>query len=634
MSRKSKVKYEEPFWMCDFETNTIHSQHYQKTKELRVCLAGAMHSENRTFLVETTFLKLVEQVVQVDTNNIITLYFHNLGNFDGSYILKELDKAGYQFSDKIASDYVHTIINEQANVYMIKFSFHNKTIYVYDSLKLLTLSIAGLGKAIGLEKKENEYKFEPKEIWEYSKEDIDYLRRDCEIPIEPLKSMFRNFKVKKMTAGATSIHALRANIKAKEGKSREADELTKYFESLLFSTFDEANYNMPWCSGGLTFYNRLKTHQMIKGVYCYDANSFYPTMMVKHDMIVASTKKEVDPDEPTPEGCVGIIKVMIYSAKLKGKDDFWFLRNFKKLNQRMRGISTMGFDAYTNNLKNTIGWFFECEFEALKKWYDFNYMIYEKYIYKTCDYMKDYISEIYETRKLLKAQKNPQELTYKIVLNSTFGKLMENPIKRSMIYLPKDKEYKPNQIVFGKQLLKRKSENFDLPQQQAWICIDAKTKIIVRNPIVGGYITALARTEIMNLVYKYRDYVVYGDTDSIFLTCKIPEFENSPNELGYWKNEYPNLEDGFYFFCYGTKRYLCYHKDRDVLRLLKTGFCGIDKKKFEQFIIDNNINTAEQLIDLINQELHKLKLAKRMYDGVRYLIDIPYVIRSLVKKSE
>lgn len=623
-----KRNYESHFWMCDLETNTKNSKHYQETKELRVCLAGAMHSESKMFLVETTFLKMLEQIVIADLDNDIELYFHNLGNYDGSYILDELDKHGYQFADKIANNYVRTIISDQANVYMIQFMFQGKRISIYDSLKLLTLSIAGLGKAIGLEKKESNYEFEPKEIWEYSKEDIDYLRRDCEIPIEPLKSMFRNFKVKKMTAGATSIHGLKISIKAKEGKISETEQLTKYFQSLLFATFDEANYNMPWCAGGLTFYNRLKTHQLIDNVYCYDANSFYPTMMTKHDMIIASTKKEIDVDEPTPVGHVGIIKVMVYQANLKGKNDFWFLRDFKRLNRRMRGISSIGSDGFTNKLKNTVCWFFECEFEALKKWYHFNYMIYEKYIYRTSDYMKDYISEIYETRKMLKADKNPQELTYKIVLNSTFGKLMENPIKRSMIYLPKNGNYVPNQIIYGKQLLKRKSPNFDLVNQEAWICLDAKTKIIVRNPIVGAYITALARTEIMNLVYKYRDDVVYGDTDSIFLTCKIPEFENSPNELGYWKNEYPKLDRGFTFFCFGRKRYVCFTNEQQLRRLLKTGFCGVNKSKFEQYLIKNQIDDATKLNALINKELNGMKLAKRVQNGVRYLEDVPYKIRN------
>lgn len=631
------------FWVCDFETTTPKSEYYKRTGDVCVCLAGATHAiyndreELKTkFVVSTNFIGLLDEIVANDRRKKIRLYFHNLGQFDGSYIIDELAKYGYNL-EPLRKGYKENTLDyfvaDNANVYSLKFIYKGRSIEIHDSLKLLTLSIADLGRSQGLEKLDNKYEFEPLPLEQFSKEDIDYLERDTVIPIMPLINLFKTFKNPKMTAGSTSVRGLFDWI---DENSPDGKETKRLFDNLTKTPYKHALEMLPWCFGGLTFYNRLHQYEVIKGVYCYDANSFYPTQMTK-PMIISSTYEKVDINYKAKDDEVILLELMVFKAKLKGPKDFFFLRNFAIQNARMNGDQTpLMVNRYVDEVNEpTYMWFFECEFEALKQWYDFDYEIVRKHKYETTDYMADYIQMLYDQRKELKAQKNPREQTVKTALNSTFGKFMENPIKYRLLYIPKG-EGEIHKRFNDFRIIKRKCESFDVGNYEAWIGIDAEQSktVLVRNPIIGAYITALARTELMKLVYEYRDYVVYGDTDSIFLTCKIDRFENTPNELGNWKNEYPDDKNGFNIYVYGRKRYICWTKDRGDRtlkkardRLVKIGMCGVDKKRFSKYIEANKVFTKKKLDALVNKRINNIKLKKDNVKGKRVLKDTHYEIR-------
>lgn len=629
MKQTSRTNYNN-FWACDFETTTPQSNYYKKTGDVCVCLAGAVHSKTKQKVVATNFIKLLDGIIQARPEpRKHTLYFHNLGNFDGSYILAELEAIGYSFEPEAGDLFLDSFMNESGNIYTLAFKYQKRSFKVFDSLKSLPLSIGALGKVQGLEKLEMDYdSLEPLEhVEDYDPKIIEYMLRDCEIIIQPILDIQAVFKNPRMTAGSTAVQGLKDFM----GENGEA------FDWFTKCEYDIAIESLPFCNGGLTFYNHKYNNILIDGVYCYDANSFYPTQMSMEPMIVGSTRKEVDVDYITQPGEVGIVKILCTKAKIKNNaKDFYFLRNFANQNKRWAGrnLDYKDANAYVPEVnKCTFMWFFECELEALKKWYDIDYIVDTKWVYETSGYMKPYIDQLYEQRKLLKSQKDPREHVFKISLNSIFGKFMESPIKTEMLYLPTGK-YKLGDKVRGLELVRRKDEEFDLSNNEAWVGVPLETQKIVRNPIIGAYITALARTRLMNIVYEHREYVVYGDTDSIFIRKRLEEFENRPNELGEWKNEFPEYPNGVSMYVYGCKRYLCFNslqrknfENIEGVKVIKAAMCGVNKKSFLKMIEDEQIHTQEALDNLINKPLKKVKIAKNRAKGKIFLEEVDYCIK-------
>ena len=642
MSRSTNNRID--FWVCDLETTSTRSHYFKKTGDVVICLVGGIHvvatDENVTkspLVYTNDLLHFFDRIIASTKTQSHLLYFHNLGNFDGSYIIDVLLQNDFKLiydTHKAPKDenWCNFFIADNADVCTIEFSYQGHRFKVLDSLKLLTLSIKALGESQGLPKLDSNYMYEPvNDVNEYSEDEIRYLERDCTIMIQPLLSFFKHFKTTKMTAGSTAINGLRDHIQDEHGDATGK----RFFNYLTNCDYATAIEMLPWCFGGLTFFNHQKVLQKIAGVYCYDATSFYPSQMYGKPMIIGSSKRKIDIDEKTGPDEVGLVHIIIMKARLKSnKVDFLFLRNWKKQLNRMDAVNSLdSAGSYVESIDEPVhAYYFENELEALKKWYEIDYIIVERYAYLTDYYMRDYISFLFETRKKYKAKKSPDEITYKTVLNSTFGKCMENPQKKEMLYIHDSTDKQVNDTFGDYLLIRKKHDDFKVGDYSAWVAINTNEKDFVRNPIIGAYITALARTEMMNIVYKYRDAVVYGDTDSVFVTQKITEFEDAPNELGTWKREFTDYPDGFTVFVYGTKRYICYSKEE--FKMLKLGMAGASKVKFKNFINDTKLLHEENFTDLINYEIPNMKLAKRTKHGKKLLLDGSYMIRIKTKEKK
>ena len=87
---------------------------------------------------------------------------------------------------------------------------------------------------------------------------------------------------------------------------------------------------------------------------------------------------------------------------------------------------------YTVDKRTLDDWveFAEVEFESIRGLY---------WNEGTTDDLADYITELYEKRLELKAQKNPLEKVYKLILNSTYGKMIQKPYNTKKVIVPEDK---------------------------------------------------------------------------------------------------------------------------------------------------------------------------------------------------
>ena len=81
---------------------------------------------------------------------------------------------------------------------------------------------------------------------------------------------------------------------------------------------------------------------------------------------------------------------------------------------------------------------------TLEDWIEFQQIDYEvvrgaSWSSGTTDRLANYIKTIFERRKQLKAEKNPLEKVYKLILNSIYGKTIQKPYNTQKVIIPSDK---------------------------------------------------------------------------------------------------------------------------------------------------------------------------------------------------
>ena len=81
---------------------------------------------------------------------------------------------------------------------------------------------------------------------------------------------------------------------------------------------------------------------------------------------------------------------------------------------------------------------------TLEDWVEFQHVEFESIrgLYwneGTTDILADYIKSLFLKRKALKKEKNPLEKVYKLILNSTYGKMIQKPYNTQKVIIPEDK---------------------------------------------------------------------------------------------------------------------------------------------------------------------------------------------------
>ena len=361
------------FWVADLETTTPNSDYFKTHGEPTISICAGILVDKYikgSYLVDIDFLKFLDKVLEIDNSKIVRIYYHNLGQFDGSYIVEYLATHGFEITydeTPTAKRWVSPFSADNGNTYMIKVGYDGRTVSFEDSLKLLSVSIKELGRVQGLEKLESDYCFEKyDDISQIPDEQIKYVIRDCEIMVQPLVDFYRVFKKVKLTAGSTSLQGLYEKVSERFNSKRKANHFFNYLTNTDLKT---ASKMLRYCFGGLNFYNHNKKKQVIKGCYIYDATSFYPSQMALKPMIVSKTFREVPVNYVCEKDEVALLDLVIKSVKNKdGATDFYFFRNFNRQTERMAGTSSLDRSSYVKQSdKVMFGYMFEHEFlEDLK----------------------------------------------------------------------------------------------------------------------------------------------------------------------------------------------------------------------------------------------------------------------------
>lgn len=450
-----------------------------------------------------------------ESENIIC-YFHNL-KFDGEFIIYWLLKNGYEhiLEDEEKRDKTFTtLISDMGLFYSIEVYFKVdgkkiRKLTIYDSLKIIPMSVDSIAKAFGLpiSKLKIDYNAPREKGHELTTEEKDYIKNDVKIVALALNEMFKE-GLTHMTIGGNAL----ANFKEGMG-FKTFNDLFPKFNRELYEDIKNAY------KGGFTYLNPKYKEKENNETVVLDVNSLYPSVMRYSLMpygepILFNGKYVEDKKHPL------YIQRLTCSFELKKnkiptiqiKNNRYFMENeyLTSSNGEILALTLTNID-----LKLFLENYEVSDLTYIKGW-KFKGMngIFTSYI--------DHWIKV-KNEATLSGNKGKRTLA-KLLLNSLYGKFATNMrVQEKIPYLDNDK-------VLYRLGEEEEKEGLYIP--------------------IGAFITSYAREKTIRTsgaikeysINKYgRDMYIYSDTDSIHTLLPIEELNQfcdiDPVKLGAWKHE-------------------------------------------------------------------------------------------------
>lgn len=486
-----------PSFAADFETTTA-------ADDCRVWAWAACEvGKQENVLIGNSMESFMEWCKAVAGSRV---YFHNL-KFDGKFILHHLLSSGWKWvpvKEERGDKTFTTLISDMSQFYSIKCWFsESRAVEFLDSLKVIPLPVAAIPRAFGLpiEKLDLDYVSYRERGHELTEHEKEYIAHDVKIVAMALETM-HDQGMTRMTAGSNAFKDYQKTI---GGKARFRD------------WFPEPDYDRDLreggCyKGGFTAVNP-KFAGKIQGEGCsFDVNSLYPSVMAgAHGEVLPfgepiAYEGEYVQDDDYPvfiqyvEADFTVKEDHIPCLQLKGNGMFGETEYIED----SKGLQTMCMTSVD------LGLFFE-QYDV----HDIRYMRGYKFM-ASGNLFRDYVDKWTGVKVQATIDGNQGMRTIaKLELNSLYGKMATNPVKRSrMPYLDDDG------VVKFKLLPEEYAEAVYLP--------------------AGAFITAYARRFTVTAAQKNYSRWLYSDTDSnYFLGTDPPEgMEVHDTALGAWKMEH------------------------------------------------------------------------------------------------
>lgn len=432
------------------------------------------------------------------------LYFHNLA-FDGSFIMDWLERHGWKWvedQDHAGCRTYETLISDMNAVYCITLQFDpSRRIKIYDSLKIIPLSIAAMSKAFGLPeaKGEIDYKENRPAGHELTEQEIDYLRRDVEIDARAMK-VFLDEGLSKMTAGSNALHGYKAMVGKEKGFRRVFPLLSA----------DQDEFIRKAYRGGWTYVNPRYQGQIIGDGIVLDVNSLYPSVMKSASGELLPHGKPVWFDgEPVQDEHMPLWVAEVTCSfdlrenhlpciQLKG--------NFR-FKQTEYLTSSQGVVTF---VVTNVDWVLICDqyHVVVEEWHG-------GFKFKCNDYMfEEYVEKWGSVKEKAAAEGNKgMKQVAKLMLNSLYGKFATRI------------EVKSRKPVLEEGIIRYR----DLEPE-------------ARDPVylpVGVFVTSWARNKTIRAAQANYERFIYADTDSMHLVgLEVPDnVDVDPVRLGAWDHE-------------------------------------------------------------------------------------------------
>lgn len=428
-----------------------------------------------------------------------TFYFHNLA-FDGTFIMCYLFENGFKHvtdRKEIKKKTFTTLISDKGQFYSMEICFaKNRTVKIYDSLKLLPFSVDEVAKGFDLpiKKLDLEYKATREKYHKLTEEEIEYLRNDVEIMARALKVLFDQ-GIDKMTLGSSAL----AEYKSIVGRKN----FLKWFPVPAYDYDIRQSYK-----GGFTYCDPRNQGKDVGEGIVFDVNSLYPSVMYYSPLPYG---EGIFFEGKYQEDKVYNLYVQMLTCQFELKENHIPTIQLKNNLAFMptQYLSSSEDEEVTLCLTSV-------DLELFLEHYNvYNIEYHNGWKFKsTTGLFKDYIDKwngikMESTRNGNKAMRT----LAKLMLNNLYGKFALNPNVQSKV------PYYHEGMIKYKLGEKETREPIYIP--------------------VGTFITAWARHKTITSAQKVYDRFLYADTDSLHLLgTDIPDvLEVDDIELGKWKHE-------------------------------------------------------------------------------------------------
>lgn len=477
-----KVAERDKEWfVADFETTGKNE--YEKTGRTRVWLYAICDSNSNLVEYGDNIDKFMEWCAN---HHGAIIYFHNL-KFDGTFIMSWLLEHEYPFEETLLSHSKRgftALIGDMGEFYQIKINFApNKQVVLYDSLKLMPLTVKSIAKSFGLpiEKEIIDY-----DKYEITDETLHYVKNDVCIVAMALK-FFRDAGHYRMTIGSNAYHSFMDNYLPSQA-------MFPRFSTELLEEWRKAY------RGGRSQVNPKYAKQILHNVKRYDINSMYPSIMAYKPLPYGKPIITTEPNKHEFE----IYKVLI-SFKLKKGHLPTLLKTgsiFNAIGDTYWVESMLPIEIYISSI----------DMEIMKKHYDIFVLKYEMiWGFKTVKYLfKPWVDEYYEKKS---STTGGLRLVYKLTLNSLYGKFGSRPVGQNKIPYMDDEG----------TLCYKLSEEHEMGKYYLPMAIA---------------ITSWAHKMIDDAICETgMDNFVYCDTDSVHTLGSLPDELVDNHKLGLFKLE-------------------------------------------------------------------------------------------------
>ena len=423
------------------------------------------------------------------------VYFHNLA-YDGEYIISWLFQNKYHYVEDSRNMKINdfsALISDMGLFYCIDIKIaKNKHIKIYDSLKIIPLSVKEIAKSWKMEISKGEINYELYRPvgWKITDEEKDYIKRDVKIVSIALNDFFKE-GYDKITIGANALATYKGML-----RKNAFDNL---FPQLPLKVDNDIRLSYK---GGFVYLNPKFKNIRLKGI-SFDVNSLYPFEM--YDKLLPYGlpiyfKGEYKEDKRYP----------LYIQKLNCR--FVIKENHLPTIQIKHNPNFPSNEYITDSINCVDLVLTSIDLNLLFQHYEVYDVEYQGgYKFKGCKGLfKDYIEHFMNIK--MNSEGGKRQIA-KLFLNSLYGKFATNPVRVS------------KKLKFKDGIVHKENDEG----------IEGKTKYTA----LASFITSYARYDTIRSAQLNYDRFIYADTDSISLVdYDIPTNINIDSvKLGYWKNE-------------------------------------------------------------------------------------------------
>lgn len=484
-------------YTADFETTT-------DPEDCRVWAYAVCDVNNTDFVLYGNSIDGFIEWLEAAAN--CHVYFHNLG-FDGAFLFDWLERNGWRWVDdaRNVTDFTYTtLISDMNMVYCITLYFNKyRKVKIYDSFKVIPLSIRSMAKSykLPIQKGELDYEAYREPGHELTDEEKEYIKYDVQIAAMVLK-LFIDEGLTKMTAGSNALYNFKKMMGGYNQFRKMYPELDEEQDAFIRKAY----------RGGFTYCDPRHAGELVGEGIVFDVNSLYPSVM--HDCVLPyGQPKWFDGEPPSdddPEYWNRPLWIAAVTFRFEVRKDHIPCIQIKG-NVRFKQTEYLERSGTEVTLCLT-----NVDWDLIREQYQVKGIHWlGGYKFKGNPYQfKEYVDTWIAKKNQATIENNPGARNIaKLMLNSLYGKFATR-IK-----------------VQG-----RKPQLID--DTIKYVDLEPETRKPVYLP-VGVFVTAYARAKTIRSAQSVYDRFLYADTDSLHLLgTEIPDcLEVDQVELGKWKHE-------------------------------------------------------------------------------------------------